>query len=175
VPAEVAFIAGSATPGTRYDESSHRVLWRGGLDPGAGQNLSFAMHSDPLAAAGTVVTLTAGLRDGLGQSWSRAVSARLLGSALANSQIQASAQFASPGESLTYTIQIRNIGRGSGYRSAIPGTGLILNPESLWVSSGVVEEVEPSGLHWSGIVAAESLVLLRYQARIAADAQPGHP
>ena len=168
LPAWVEFVAGSATGGATYQAATRRVTWSGSLEPQGAHTLSFALGSSPQAPPGTPITLTATLRDGYGQSWPKTVASYLLGSALAGSRIEASSTVALPGETLTYTIYIHNIGPEA--RAVLTDTlppALSLVADSLWASAGQVS-YQGGVVGWSGTVPSGALLIVRYRARLDA-------
>ena len=166
LPTWTEFAPQSASGGLAYQPATRRLTWSGALAPGAVRRFGFALDTDPQAPAGTAVSVTATLRDGFGQSWTRAVASNLLGSALASSQLEASSSAVAPGGILTYTVRVHNIGPAT--RAVVTDTldeGLTVVEGSLWASAGQIGQ-QGQSVTWSGLVPSQAVVLLRFRARV---------
>ena len=67
LPADVSFV--SATGGATFDPALNAILWHGSVAPAATSDFSYQVLIDKPLPAGTVITNTAQVGDGLGKTW----------------------------------------------------------------------------------------------------------
>jgi uncharacterized repeat protein (TIGR01451 family) len=173
IPSGTTYVPGSASAGVQYNELQNRIEWHGAMSPQGSWPISFTVATSGAARDNTLVTNTATLDDGMGNVVTRTAVTVLQSYDLASSDKVMPAA-AHPGDVITCTVRVRNTGpvAASATMTDVIPHGMILLPVSLWCSSGDCA-AEPSSVTWHGQVIGQGVVLVRFQAQIAADVQPG--
>jgi len=173
IPAAVSYVDGSATGGATYNDVEKRIEWHGAVPPRGSVPISFTVATLPGAAHNTLVTNTASFDDGVGNIVTRTVVTVLQTYDLSASDkvMPASAR---PGDVLTCTIRLRNIGvmsTSAVLTDAVPSTATLI-PDSLWWSSGQ-GATDLGTVTWHGEIIAQGMVIVRFQMQIGEDVAPG--
>ncbi len=156
VPAEMSYIAGSATGGGSYDAGTATLTWSGvTVPPGSTVDLAFAVTATTVTSP-TIVTNTATIAAD-GDTFDRSVWVLLLPTSapprpnLRGSHKLASQHTLSPGETLTYTIRLHN-------SSTVTATADVTDPvpaELAYVTGsatgGGSYDAGTATLTWSGV------------------------
>lgn len=174
LPMGATYVAGSATAGAVYEPERHRVVWQGSVSPGIEQTIAFAARTDPLAANGSVITNTVWISDGVSAPLARTARTTLRSADLSPSAKEVSAASALPGETITYTILVRNVAdvATSARVTDVLPAGLAYVPDTLFASSGVAGE-QDGVITWQGIVREQSMVIIRFAAQVEEDVASG--
>jgi uncharacterized repeat protein (TIGR01451 family) len=110
IPQHTAYVPNSATGGAIYDPDLDRIQWTGTLPATTQMTLTFqAIIVEPLAG-GTIITNTATLDDGVGHTLQASAVTTVMGPDLTDSTKAVDKAMALPGETLSYTITLRNSG-----------------------------------------------------------------
>ncbi|MBC8449335.1 MAG: S8 family serine peptidase, partial [Chloroflexi bacterium] len=110
LPAEVSFVEGSATGGAVYDGVRHEIFWQGTVGAGAVWPLGFSVRLHPELPAGSVVTNTAIIADGVQPPLTRTAFTGVERTDLSRSDKAADREWAVAGDVLTYTLTLVNRG-----------------------------------------------------------------
>jgi uncharacterized repeat protein (TIGR01451 family) len=159
--------------GATYDPAARAIYWHGPLAPDEQHTVSFAVDSILSVASGARITNTATIGDGYGGSISKSAGLIFVRGDLSTSDMMVSPDRAMPGETVTYTLRVRNTGAvntGANLSCDLPSPLAVVN-NSAYASSGNVR-VAGSRITWEGTVLNQGMVIVRFRARIPSDASP---
>ncbi len=110
LPVGLSFVEGSITGGANYDPGRNEIGWQGQLGSGEQWLISFGARLDPELPAGSWVTNTATIDDGVHPPLVRTAVTRVEAPDLSHSRKVADRGWAVGGEVLTYTLELVNRG-----------------------------------------------------------------
>jgi uncharacterized repeat protein (TIGR01451 family) len=152
-------VAGSLVGPADYHPATNRITWNGTLDTGHAFTIGYRLQLDSPLPEGAAIRNAAQLSDESGLAVQRMVHTRIDTPDLSSSVKLSSAQTASSGQVLTYTLALRN----QGLR---PATALLNDPVPLYTehvpgsaqaSSGQVTSTA-GAVWWSGTIDARETV-----------------
>jgi uncharacterized repeat protein (TIGR01451 family) len=163
VPLSTSYIAGSLEGPAQYDPEADRFTWAGPMAVHEGITVSYRLQMDPLLPAGARVENRADFGDESGIEISRLAVGRIGTPDLSGSWMMVSAESATSGQTLTYTLRLQNNGLQTAqadladliplYAFHVPGTG--------WASSGELTSTEEL-LLWSGAIGVGESVTIGF-------------
>jgi len=166
IPQHTAYVPGSATGGALYNPTLDRIEWTGTLPASTQMALTFQAMVEELLAGGTIITNTATLDDGVGHTVQASAVTTVMGPDLTNSNKTVDKPMALPGETLSYTITLRNSGPVTATRASlvdpipahttyVPGSasgGAVYNPtlnQIEWVGAVPGRSAEEAQYTWT--------------------------
>ena len=157
IPEHTTYVPDSATGGATYDPVLDRVQWSGTLPAMIQMTFTFQVVVEEPVASGTIITNTATLDDGQGHAIQASVATTVLGPDLTSSTKTVDKIMALAGDTLTYTIALKNTGSfsatGVSLVDPIPENTVYL-PDS--VTGGAVYNATLDQIEWAGDVPADS-------------------
>jgi len=174
IPAHTTYVPGSVTGGASFNQATDAIDWTGPLEIGEQREFTFAVAADLSAPDGTVVTNTVRADDGFGGVLQRSVGTTLRGPEMSWSEKRVDTKVAQRGETVTYTVRLRNTGGASAaaeMRDVLPSE-IECVPGSVWASGGEVAYVDGE-VTWHGDVIPSGMLLVRYQARVGESGTSG--
>ena len=135
VPSDTTYVPGSACCGGVFDPAQNAIVWQpGSLTPGASLVLTFQLQVNPLTPAGTVITTHGNFESDQTPGFdSNSVDTVIDGPDL--QIVKTGPTQASPGDRITYTIKVTNVGAG-------PATNVLLSDafptNSTYVASSMI-------------------------------------
>jgi uncharacterized repeat protein (TIGR01451 family) len=169
IPPHAVYQPGSATGGAIYDDIANRIMWSGAVPSGSQASFSFAVRTVPPLPDGTVVVNTATIDDGVHSPFTRTATTTIAAPDLSPSEKRVSSAAVSPGQVLTYTILVKNAGRGPAMvalTDTLPSE-VVYVPGSAWAGSGgpAVYDDSTHRLTWSGHVPVNGMATIRFAVR----------
>ena len=169
IPTHTAYQPDSATGGATYDEAANRILWSGAVPSGSQASFSFAVRTVSPLPDGAVVVNTATIDDGAHRPFTRTATTTILAPDLSPSEKRVSSTAVSPGQVLTYTILVKNVGSGPAtvaLTDTLPAE-VVYVPGSAWAGSGepAVYDTSTRCITWSGRVPVKAMATIRFTAR----------
>jgi uncharacterized repeat protein (TIGR01451 family) len=173
IPVGASYVAGSVSGGATYNHLENRIEWQGAVPVGGSVPLSFTVATLPDALHDTRITNTASFYDGVGNVVTKTVVTVLQTHDLSASD-KTMPGHARPGEVITCTIRLRNVGviSTAGVLTDVIPTGATLIPASLWWSSGQ-GVVDAETVTWHGEIVPQGMVMVRFQMQLGEDVQLG--
>jgi uncharacterized repeat protein (TIGR01451 family) len=110
IPEHTAYVPDSATGGVIYDPDDDCIQWSGTLPATTWMTFAFQAIVEVPLAGGTVITNTATLNDGVGHILRASAATTVMGPDLTNWSKTVDKVMALPGDTLAYTITLRNSG-----------------------------------------------------------------
>jgi uncharacterized repeat protein (TIGR01451 family) len=169
IPTDMDYVSGSVTCSAgscTYD--SGVVTWNGDIAPGSTVTLTFAAALNTLLPSRTIVTNTAQLNDGYGNTYDLQDTFLVSSPNLQSSFKKVTPSVSNPGETATYAIYVYNSGDGDTtgeVRDVLPPE---LTYEADSLSCGTGDCVYASGvISWTGIVPAHSIVPVRFRTKVS--------
>ncbi|MCR4406533.1 MAG: hypothetical protein NUW24_06390 [Anaerolineae bacterium] len=114
LPANVTYVPGSVTGGATYDGGNNRVLWNGAMNAGARITVTYRVTVNLPLDNNTLIENSATINDGVHPAFETTPPAQTLIQSTPNlltSDKAVSRSEAAPGDTLVYTITLRNTGR----------------------------------------------------------------
>ena len=153
IPEHTAYVPGSVTGGATYDPVLDLIEWSGALSATSQMSFTFQVVVEELLPGGTVITNTAALDDGQGHIIQASAATTVLGPDLTSSTKTVDKTMSLAGDTLTYTIALRNTG-------SLSATGVSLVdpiPENTAyvpgsVTGGAVYNADLHQIEWTGDV-----------------------
>jgi uncharacterized repeat protein (TIGR01451 family) len=176
IPAHTDYVSGSLACGGTcgYDAGTDVIAWSGDIAAGAPVTLTFAVTLTDTLADLTPITNTATLDDGAGTLYGLTDTFLARSPDLSASFKQATPDQVEPGETVTYTVYVRNVDLVAGQgqmRDELPAE-LTYVSESLVCGSGSCSE--SSGvITWTGTVPGRGMVPIQFQAMASNGASHG--
>lgn len=168
VPLSATYLPGSLSGPAAYDPGTRRIFWSGPLTVGEAITISYRVQLAPDLPDGAQIVNAAYLSDESGLGIQHIATTSINTSDLASSLKSASTQVSGPGETLTYTVSLRNLG----LRPALahlddpaPPYGVYL-PGSGWASSGQLTSTAKA-VTWAGSILEGQVVTLTFPAVIS--------
>ena len=168
VPPSTTYVDSSLQGPAHYDPLTGRFTWNGPLDSGQTITVSYRLQLDAAVPDGAVIPNVARLSDESGLAVDRLSTVRVNTPDLSSSAKVASLQESAPGQTLTYTLALRNEGlRPAGahlsdplplYAGYEPGSGS--------ASSGHLTSTAEA-LYWTGSISAGHVVTITFPVVIS--------
>jgi uncharacterized repeat protein (TIGR01451 family) len=170
MPGSLACSSGTCS----YDTAGQAVRWSGGIAPGGTVTVSFATALTGQLPDRTPITNTATLENGYGSTYELQAVTLARTSDLSGSHKQAQPEVVEAGQVVTYTIHVYNAGMvetTAELYDPLQGA-LTYVPGSLACGTGNCR-YDGGTVIWTGTVRGQSMVPIRFQARVPAAARPG--
>ncbi len=155
IPADTSYASGSATGGATYDDALNRIQWSGTMPARSDRTFTFAVTADRSLPDDTLIVNIATITDELHLPFTRTAATILKRPDLSLSEKLASAARAAVGDTITYTLRVKNTGEGLAkaiLTDTIPAGSLYV-PGSALTGNGTVAYDEANGkIIWSGEV-----------------------
>jgi uncharacterized repeat protein (TIGR01451 family) len=171
VPLSTTFVVGSLEGPATYDPASKRILWNGELVAGGSITIGYRLQLDPQLPDGTVVRNVAHLSDERGLNLDRVATSRVNTADLSGSVKAASTKIAGPGQTITYTMLLRNDGSSPAQaqlKDPYPPYAVPL-PGSAWASRGLLIPTTEA-LLWTGVIPEGQAVTITFPVVISPSA-----
>ncbi len=165
IPANTTYVDGSVTGGATYNAAEDRIEWNGIVPGGGSQTITFQVDVNAPLSDSTIIWNVASIED-LTNSihhW-RQVTTDIEAPVLTASYKNVTPQMASPGDTLTFTVVMRNTGRadavGATLRDPIPDHATYV-PGS--ATGGATYNAAEDRIEWEGTIPAGSDVTITFQ------------
>jgi len=160
IPAHASYVPDSVTGGATYDDALDKIQWSGTIPAGGERAFTFAVTTAPSLPDDALVVNVATISDGLHQPFTRTATTTLKRPDLSASEKLVSAARADTGDTLTYTLRVKNAGEGlarATLTDSIPA-GAVYVPGSAWAGNGTVAYDEASDrIIWNGEVPPQGM------------------
>jgi uncharacterized repeat protein (TIGR01451 family) len=175
IPAHTIYVPGTLDCGSglcAYDAGNDVVTWSGEITPGGQVTLTFAVTLTAVQADMTPVLNTAVLDDGYGTLTNLEATFKARGSYLGSSSKHVSTASVKSGDTVTYTIYVRNSGAETTgeMRDKLPSE-MIFVPGTLDCGSGYCNEAN-GVITWMGSIPGRGIIPVQFQAMLSADLSP---
>ncbi|MEZ4635127.1 MAG: hypothetical protein R2856_09175 [Caldilineaceae bacterium] len=175
LPSELAYVPDTLTCSMETcSATANRITWQGAVGPGQAVTVTYSATVDIRVPDLTVVENTAQIDDGYGVTTEISATVHARQADLAGSFVEVDPPIVRPGDTVTYTIYLRNSGGEDvvvdAYHALPPGMSYIAG--SLWCGAGVCD-MQDDTIHWQGLLNRRVLMPVRIRAQIAADVAPG--
>ncbi|MGB3903955.1 MAG: S8 family serine peptidase [Anaerolineae bacterium] len=173
LPVETNYVADTLSPTTAtYDPVTRRVSWGGDLPSGGTMIVNYQVTVDNLLPAGTIITNVADI--GYDEHWiafDRWARTRVNAADLSGSTLEVDNTTARPGDPLSYTITLRNVGvapsTAASLVNPIPDYTTYI-PDSLSITGGGTGMEGGGVITWAGSVDIGSPVVITYGVTVTA-------
>ncbi len=173
LPVETSYVPLSLSPLTAtYDPVNRRVSWNGALSSGERVIVSYQVAvADPLPA-GTIISNVAGIGyDEHRIAFDRSARTGVNMADLCGSSLEVDKTTARPGDSLFYTVTLRNVGvapaSSASFVNPIPNHSTYIS-DSLTITGGGTGTEEGGVISWTGPVDVGSPVTVTYGVTVTA-------
>ncbi len=163
VPPSTTYVDSSLKGPAHYDPLTGRFTWNGPLDSGQAVTISYQLQLDAAVPDGAVIPNVARLSDESGLSVDRLSTVRVNTPDLSSSGKFVSLQEAAPGQTLTYTLVLRNEGLRPAHAQLTDPLPLYTTyePGSGSASSGHLTSTAEV-LYWTGAISAGHVVTIAF-------------
>ncbi|MBC8262531.1 MAG: DUF11 domain-containing protein, partial [Anaerolineales bacterium] len=155
IPANASYASGSVAGGAIYDEALNRVQWSGTMPARSERAFTFAVTTDRSLPDDTSIVNVATITDELHLPFTRTAATILKRPNLSLSEKLVSAARAAVGDTITYTLRVKNTGESLAnaiLTDTIPAGSLYV-PGSAWTGNGtVVHDAVNDRIIWNGEV-----------------------
>jgi uncharacterized repeat protein (TIGR01451 family) len=161
VPTSTTYVASSLQGPAHYDPLTERFTWNGSLDSGQTITVGYRLQLDAALPDGAEIPNVASLSDESGLSIDRLSAVRVNSPDLSSSGKTVETQKAAPGQTLTYTLTLRNDGLRTAQARLNDPFPLYTTyePGSASASSGLLTATE-GVLQWTGSMSAGHVVTI---------------
>ena len=169
IPANTAYVDGSATGGATLRAEPPQVEWAGPVPANGQVSFSFDVSLDLLLADGTPIAASATLSDGLRPPFTRDVTTLVQAPDLSQSDKRVTPSQPSLGQTVTYDIEVKNTGsrQAAATLSDPLPAGVQYVDGSAWAGSGTVDyDAGTRSIHWAGAVPAKGIAVITFQAQV---------
>jgi len=165
IPANTTYVADSATGGATYNATEKRIEWSGTVPGGGSQTITFQVDVNAPLYDHTSILNTALIEDltnGIGH-WRQATT-DIEAPVLTGSYSYVTPQMASPGDTLTFTVVVRNTGSadavGCTLQDPIPDYATYVADS---VTGGATYNAAQDRIEWEGTIAAGGSTTVTFQ------------
>ena len=171
VPTSTAYVDSSLQGPAHYDPLTNRFTWNGPLDSGQTITVTYRLQLDAALPDGATISNVARLSDESGFSVDRLTTVCVGTPDLSFSSKAVSTQKGTPGQTLTYTLTLRNDGlRPADARLSDPlPLSATYKPGSASASSGHLTSTSEI-LNWAGSISAGNVVTITFPVVISPSA-----
>lgn len=157
LPDNTSYVDGSATGGAVYLPAANAIHWSGSIGASSEHTVTYQVRVAGGLEAGTLITNTAEVSDGLGTTWWTNVVTTTIGADLSRSEKVASSEVVRSGEVVTFTVIIRNTGVAPADATMVDelpeGLTLVGTPEVISGPGSVIST--GNVITWTGTLDAE--------------------
>ena len=165
IPANTTYVADSATGGATYDAAEDRIEWSGTVPGGGSQTITFQVDIDAPLYDQIAILNTAFIEDlanGIGH-W-RQVATDIEAPVLTGSYKSVTPQIVSPGDTLTFSVVVRNTGSadavGVSLTDPIPDYATYVADS---VTGGATYNASQDRVEWEGTILAGGSATVTFQ------------
>jgi uncharacterized repeat protein (TIGR01451 family) len=175
IPANTKYVPDSASGGADYSQALNRIQWNGTMPARSERAFTFAVTTDKSLPHDTLIVNVATITDELHLPFTRTATTILKRPDLSASEKMVSAARAAVGDTITYTLRVKNVGESLAYAvltDTIPA-GTVYVPGSAWAGNGTVVYLEDltgfanlSGLVWNGEVPPKGMSTILFAVTV---------